>query len=87
MLLSILRYLTGSLVAGVLISAVAFALAHALQGGRGMFAIFMIALIAHGLVLYSRSLLPVMAAHTVYDAIAGWLIPRWYERDLALESV
>ena len=41
-----------------------------------------IALAAHGLVLFAHSLLPVMFAHTVYDAVAGWLIPRLYERDV-----
>jgi len=51
-----------------------------------MFAIFLIALVAHGLVWFSKSLLPVMAAHTIYDAVAGWLIPRWYERDAAAGS-
>lgn len=83
MLFAILAYLTGSVIAAVLIASLVFALAHALQGWRGMFAIFLIALAMHGLVLFSKSLLPAMAAHALYDAIAGWLIPRWYERDAA----
>jgi membrane protease YdiL (CAAX protease family) len=86
MLLAILRYLTGNLIASVLIASVAFALAHALQGVRGMFAIFLIALAAHGLVLYAATLLPAIVAHAVYDAVAGWLIPRLYERDAAISS-
>ncbi len=86
MLFAILTYLTGSQPAAVLIASVVFALAHAVQGPRGVFAIFLIALAAHGLVLFAHSLLPVMFAHTIYDAIAGWLIPRLYERDMALSS-
>jgi membrane protease YdiL (CAAX protease family) len=82
MLFAILAYLTGSQAAAVLIASVAFALAHAVQGVRGVFAIFLIALAANGLVLFAHSLLPVIFAHTVYDAIAGWLIPRLYERDM-----
>ena len=66
----------------MLLASVAFALAHAVQGPRGVFAIFLIALAAHGLVLFAHSLLPVMFAHTVYDAVAGWLIPRLYEREV-----
>ncbi len=81
MLFAILVYLTGSQVAAVLIASVAFGLAHAVQGPRGVLSIFLIALMAHGLVLYAHSLLPVMVAHAVYDAIAGWLIVRLYERD------
>lgn len=83
MLYAILHWLTGSALAAVLIASVAFALAHALQGPRGMFAIFLIAVVAHGLVLYAQTLLPAIVAHAVYDAIAGWLIPRLYERDAA----
>jgi membrane protease YdiL (CAAX protease family) len=82
MLFAILAYLTGSQVAAVLIASVVFAVAHAVQGLRGVFAIFLIALAAHGLVLFAHSLLPAIFAHTVYDAIAGWLIPRLYERDM-----
>jgi membrane protease YdiL (CAAX protease family) len=86
MLVSILWWLTGRLLVAVLISAAVFGLAHAVQGVRGVVTIFIIALIAHALVYLGKSLLPVMAAHTLYDAIAGWLIPRWYERDAALRS-
>ncbi len=83
MLFAIVVYLTGSVMVAVLIASLVFALAHALQGWRGMLAIFFIALAMHGLVLFSKSLLPAMAAHALYDAIAGWLIPRWVERDTA----
>jgi len=81
MLLAILDDLTGSRLAAVLVASVAFALAHAIQGRRGVLAIFVIALAAHGLVIYAGSLLPAIVAHAVYDAVAGWLMPRLYERD------
>ena len=51
-----------------------------------MFAIFVIAVVALGLVLFAHTLLPANVAHAAYDAVAGWLIPRLYERDNALSS-
>lgn len=79
---ALLARLTGSLAAAIAIAAVVFALAHVVQGRRATIAIVFIALGAHALVLVTRSLFPVMAAHALYDAIAGVLMPRWYRREL-----
>lgn len=78
-----------SLVPAVLIASVAFALAHVVQGWRSAAVIFVIALGAHALAIVGDSLVPVMAAHALYDALAGVLMPRWFERDVrsAAQSV
>ena len=78
--------LLGSLLghAAVLIASIVFALAHVIQGWQSAFVIFLIALGAHGLVIAGHSLFPVMAAHALYDAVAGTLMPRWYERENAV---
>jgi len=73
---------TGSLVAGILISAIVFALGHVIQGRRAAFGVFGIALMAQSLVLVTQSLFPAMAAHAMYDALAGVLMSRRYQREL-----
>ena len=78
---ALLARITGSMIAAVVIAAVVFALAHVIQGWRSAFVIFLIALGAHALVIAGQSLFPVMAAHALYDAIAGTLMPRWHERE------
>lgn len=70
----ILWYALGSVWPAVLISAIAFALAHALQGWKSMFVIFGFALVAHGLVLCTDTLIYAMIAHAVYDLAAGYWI-------------
>ena len=80
---ALLTRLTASFAVAVLVSAIAFALAHAVQGWRAVASIFLIALGAQALVFDAQSLIPVMAMHAAYDVIAGVLVPRWYERDLA----
>jgi len=73
---------TNNLFAGVLISAAAFAVAHIIQGKRAALGVFGVALMAQSIVLISQSLLPAMAAHAAYDAVAGVLMSRWYRREL-----
>jgi membrane protease YdiL (CAAX protease family) len=63
--------LTGSLVAGALLSAVAFGVAHAVQGWRSAAAIVAFALAFQGLYWLSGTLLVGMAVHAVYDLVAG----------------
>ena len=79
----LLERFTGSVILAVLIASVVFALAHVIQGWRSVLVIFFIALGAHALVIFGSSLVPVMAAHALYDAAAGVLMPRWYEREKA----
>ena len=72
----LLLALTGSAAAAVAISAVAFAVAHAVQGGRTVAIVLVIAVGFQGLVLLTGSLLPAILVHGLYDAIAGL----WYGR-------
>jgi membrane protease YdiL (CAAX protease family) len=49
---------------------ISFAAAHAVQGLRSMFGIFVIALACHALVWLAQSLIPVMVVHFAYDLTA-----------------
>lgn len=80
---ALLARITGNEVLAVLIAAIAFAIAHAVQGWRAVGSIFLIALGAQALVMYAGSLVPAMVMHAAYDLIAGVLVPRWFERDAA----
>jgi membrane protease YdiL (CAAX protease family) len=79
---TLLDRVTENLVAGILISAVAFGVAHIIQGTRAAFGVFGVALIAQSVVLITHSLLPAMAAHAAYDAVAGVLMSRRCRREL-----
>ena len=79
---ALLQRITGSIIAAVLIAATVFALAHVVQGMRATMVVFVIALGAHALYFLCGSLIPVMAIHALYDALAGVLMSRWYEREI-----
>jgi len=76
----LLVQVTGSPVAAVGLAALAFAVGHAVQGGRAAAIVFAIALGFHRLVLVTGSLAPAIAVHALYDTIAGfaygWLARR-----------
>ena len=74
---AILWYWTGSALLAALICSIAFALAHSIQGWKSMWVIFGIAVIMHGLVYYTETLVLAMIVHAVYDFIAIYLI--WKE--------
>jgi membrane protease YdiL (CAAX protease family) len=73
---AILADTTGSLAAAVLVCAAAFAVAHALQGWKSGSVIFVLALVVHGLVLFTGTLVLAMLVHLVYDVAAGIAIAR-----------
>jgi len=83
---SIIWWSTGNLILGGVLSAIAFGLAHMIQGWRAVVTIFGIALISQGIVTFSGSLIPVMVVHATYDFVAGILIPRWYVRDYGVSE-
>jgi membrane protease YdiL (CAAX protease family) len=58
------------------IASLAFALAHGTQGTKSMVIIFFMALVMHGLVWYTGTLVVAMAVHAAYDFVAGYLIAR-----------
>lgn len=72
--MQLLWYALGSPWAAALLCAGAFALAHAMQGGKSMAVIFAIALVMHGLVAFTGTLVLAMVVHGGYDLAAGYLI-------------
>ena len=72
----LLATVTGSVWAGALLSAVIFALAHAIQSRLSMLIIFGFALIFQALALAFGTLLVPMVAHVLYDVIAGFTYSR-----------
>ena len=62
---------TGSPLAAAGIAAVVFGISHVVQGWKTAGIVTVIALAAHGLVWLDGTLYPVIAAHIVYDVIAG----------------
>ena len=70
----ILTYAIGDPRLAAFICSAAFAMAHWMQGWKSMSMIFLIAAIMHVLVWYTKSLVPAMIVHGVYDVIAISLI-------------
>lgn len=62
----------GSSVAGALVAAAAFGIAHALQGWRGTVVVTAVALGMHVLVRVTGSLLAPILVHVAYDIVAGF---------------
>ena len=73
---SLVAYLTGSSVAGVVVTALSFGAGHAIQGRRSAAAIVLFALAFQSLVWLSGSLVPAMAVHAAYDISAGLIYGR-----------
>ncbi len=65
----------GYLVAGILGSALLFALAHLYQGPRGLFSTFVIGLLFSVVRAWTGSIVPPLIAHFVADFTAGLLAP------------
>jgi membrane protease YdiL (CAAX protease family) len=63
-----------------LLCALSFALAHAIQGWSGAAIIFVMAIIFQGIVLFTGTLYIAMAAHALYDIIAGFAYLRLYKQ-------
>lgn len=66
--------------AAAAVLSVIFALAHSVQGWRSTIVIAVLASGFHFIVIFSGGLLPAIATHFVYDAVAGIAIPRWMRR-------
>jgi membrane protease YdiL (CAAX protease family) len=67
---------SGHLPLSIGLSIVSFALAHAIQGVRSVFAIAAIAASFHALFFLSGSLYVGMVVHFVYDVVAGFTYAR-----------
>lgn len=68
----VVQQLTGSTGASVAICALAFGLGHLVQGAKAALFVTGIGAGFHGLVLATGSLYPAIAAHIVFDLIAGF---------------
>jgi membrane protease YdiL (CAAX protease family) len=75
-LVAVLTYATGSLALAIAVSATAFAIAHATQGLKSGVIIFGIALVMHGLVEATGTLVLAMGVHAAFDFFAGHRIAR-----------
>jgi membrane protease YdiL (CAAX protease family) len=79
-LFGILIYWVPNWWAAALLCALSFALAHAIQGWSGAAIIFVMAIIFQGIVLFTGTLYVAMAAHALYDVIAGFAYLRLYKQ-------
>jgi membrane protease YdiL (CAAX protease family) len=62
----------GNIVAAMFLSAMAFAVAHAVQGGKTMALVFAVAVVFHLLVYVTGTLVIAMVVHAAYDMVAGY---------------
>jgi membrane protease YdiL (CAAX protease family) len=74
--MSILWYALGDPWLATAISALAFGLAHAVQGWRSVLIVTVFGLVMQALVLYTGTLVLAMLVHAVYDFVAGYAIAR-----------
>jgi membrane protease YdiL (CAAX protease family) len=77
---------TGSRVLAVAICTAAFAVAHMLQGWRGVLGTSIIALAFHGLVFLTEGLYLAIGVHIAYDLIVGFLAARMFLRESAAQN-
>jgi membrane protease YdiL (CAAX protease family) len=75
-LMSVVWHATGFASLAVLVSALAFALGHVVQGRKSMAVIFVMACSMHALVWYTGTLVIAMAVHAVYDLLAPTVLRR-----------
>lgn len=68
---ALLTKITGVVFIAIIVSALMFAVAHAVQGLDAIPLIAAIALVFHGLVFLTGSLYVAMAVHFLYDAVCG----------------
>jgi membrane protease YdiL (CAAX protease family) len=65
----------GSITAGIVLSALFFAVAHVYQGRRGLISTFIIGILFAGVRAGTGSLIPSICAHFAADLVAGLLAP------------
>jgi membrane protease YdiL (CAAX protease family) len=83
-LVSIFSYSLGSFAAACILSAVVFAVSHAMQGWKSGVVIFFMALSMHVLAVMTGTLVVGMVVHAVYDVGAG-IVAAWRIRTDQLE--
>lgn len=68
---AVLGGLTGSMLAAAILASLIFGISHVVQGWKSAAIITVIALLLHGLVALSGTLLLAIAIHSIYDIVAG----------------
>jgi membrane protease YdiL (CAAX protease family) len=76
-----LREIIGSASISVAICVVAFAVAHMMQGWRGVLGTGLIAIVMHGLVFMTQGLYLAIGLHAAYDVVVGVIALRHFMRD------
>jgi membrane protease YdiL (CAAX protease family) len=76
-----LREIGGSASTSVSLCVVAFAVAHMMQGWRGVLGTGLIAMVMHGLVFLTHGLYLVIGLHAAYDVVIGVIALRHFMRD------
>ena len=76
-----MRDFTHSATVAVLVCVVAFAVAHSMQGWRGIVGTGLIALIMHGIVYFTQGLYLAIALHAAYDLAIGVIAMRSFMGD------
>ena len=71
--MALLTWSTGSAILSAAVLSVAFGLAHLTQEWKSVGIVIAMALLMHGLVAFTGTLVIAMVVHTVYDVIAGIL--------------
>ena len=80
--MQILWYMQGNAWIAATICAIAFAVAHWMQGFKSVLMIFGVALVMHALVAFTQTLVLAMIVHAIFDFIAGWMIRRQADVDM-----
>jgi membrane protease YdiL (CAAX protease family) len=76
-----LRAIIGSTTFAITACVLAFAMAHMMQGWRGVLGTGVIAIVMHAIVSLTAGLYLVVAVHAVYDLIVGVIAMRAFQRD------
>ena len=78
--MALLTWATGNAVLSVIVLSIAFGLAHLAQEWKSVAIVVLMALLMHGLVAFTGTLVIAMAVHAGYDVVAGILGSRDAER-------
>lgn len=79
--------MTGSAGFAVTVCVLAFALAHMLQGWRGVLGAGVIGLVMHAVVYMTQGLYLAIAIHAAYDVVVGTIAMKHFQRDRQISAI
>lgn len=82
-----LREITRSMTIAITVCVLAFAMAHMMQGWRGVLGTGVIAIVMHAIVYLTAGLYLAIAIHAVYDLIVGVIAMQTFLRDGMLSNM